>query len=126
VISIDDKIAVIDGVVGTYNWARKQPGTPEYNTLMVLKAIHADVRAQHPVRIGQSLAELTKRVDACKAHKRPDGNYELWALQALAQEVIGRWSVIRQALEKYGDHNATLCEQSRQSAFRWSGGWSDD
>lgn len=70
--------------------------------LAVLKSIAADLRGRRPEAPGIALAELARRLDRVLASKTSLG-YEAGTLIGLAEELIGRWPTVRQALESFAE-----------------------
>lgn len=68
--------------------------------MRILKSIAADLRA--PEKADKLVALLDRAVDNAEARKTSTG-YAIGNLQEIAQAVIGRWTVIRQALMKFGE-----------------------
>lgn len=69
--------------------------------LRVLRAVAADIRGRLETAPSVALVELERRMAAVSRAKTRLG-YENGALVGVAQELIGRWPVVKQALERFG------------------------
>ncbi|HXL66624.1 MAG TPA: hypothetical protein VN938_16365 [Xanthobacteraceae bacterium] len=91
----------IEALIESFRWARGDTAAPENKTYLALKAMADDLRGRQANRIGEAQAELQKAIDAAAKTKTILG-YEINHLRRIAEETIGRWPVIRQALERFG------------------------
>jgi hypothetical protein len=67
-----------------------------------LKSIAADLRARLALTKGAALSELAAMLERIRQHPREDGGrYDDGQMVALANMLISKWSVVRQALEKF-------------------------
>ena len=94
VITLDEKIAKIGRLI-----AEERRATGSKN--LVLAAIYADLTARCEYAPSVAIVELDRRMAIVK-HSKTTGGYGNGQLVSLAQEVISRWAVVRQALERFG------------------------
>lgn len=99
-IPAEKKLAVIERLIEAMRWVRDQPEHPEHATYTALKSIAADIRGSMPTTVGQARRQLQQRIDAVRASKTRLG-YSNNLLIALAEELLGRWPAVCQALERY-------------------------
>lgn len=90
------KLAVLERLIEAMRWVRSEPDHPEYQTFLALRSIAADVRARLPENIGSALAMLDDRMS-----RVVDSGHDVSQLRALGDEVVGRWPLIRQAIERF-------------------------
>ena len=64
-------------------------------------SVAKDIRARMDQAPNVALAELERRMKAVYRSKTALG-YSQGALQGVAEELIGRWPVVKQALERFG------------------------
>ena len=96
-----EQIDAVTRLLDDLRWARNEPGCIEYRTFEALKTIAKDLRARQPQVPGATLLALRRRLADAAASKTAFG-FEHSALMGIGQETIGRWPVIRQALERFG------------------------
>ena len=102
-VTLSDQIDAISRLLDDFRWARNEPGCIEHQTWQALKEIAKDLRARQPAAPGLALNALQRRIADAAATKTNGGmGFDPGALAGIGQEVIGRWSVIRQSLEKFG------------------------
>lgn len=98
-IGLPEKLAAVERLIEEFRWARNDPLNAEHATFITLKAIAADLRAQEPEAKSTALRELERRIEAvnnAKAHGYIGG-----AMIGVGEELIGRWPVVRLALERF-------------------------
>ena len=101
--SLGDKIKAAERLIEDLRWSRNDPMVPEFTTYWVMKAVASDLRArQRHVKL-QALDDLQHAIDMAHASKIRPG-YEMGKLQHLAELLIGKWPVVRQALESFASH----------------------
>ena len=66
---------------------------------LTLRALAADIRGRLPGANSEAQGALQRAIDGCIATKTRLG-YERGHLQRVGEELIGRWPVVRQALER--------------------------
>lgn len=96
-----EKLAQIEGLIINHRWARADPMVPENRTYEVLKTIAADLRGRLDSAPGEAEHALERRIVAirmARSRRAPTNG----ALVGLAEELIGRWPVVRQALVRFG------------------------
>jgi len=93
-VTLDEKIHLIGRMIA----AEKKAG----RSTTVLSAIHADLEARSPHAPSVALVELDRRINIMKRSKIPGIGYGNGQMVSVAQEVVSRWSVLRQALEMFG------------------------
>jgi hypothetical protein len=64
-----------------------------YEVTQALKALAAEIRGRQPESISAALVVLQRGIDNCREFGHEPGH-----LQNLGEEVIGRWHIIRNAL----------------------------
>ena len=94
-VTLDEKIAKIGRLI-----ADERRATGHKNE--VLSAIYADLTARTEHAPSVAIVELDRRVAIVKHSKIPGQGYGNGQLVSLAQEVVCRWAIIRQALERFG------------------------
>ena len=95
-----DKISVIEAGIDFYRPSRRNKGSPEYRAFCVLKAIADDYRGRQegePLAAAYALQQVIAAANTARAHwgKISDGH-----CRRIAEELIGRWHVVSQALER--------------------------
>ena len=95
IITLDEKIAKIGRLIQE---ERKATG----NKNEILSEIYADLTARSEHAPSVALVELDRRMAIVKHSKIPGQGYGNGQLVSLAQEVVCRWAVVRQALERFG------------------------
>ena len=97
----------VERLIEDFRWARNQTDAIEHRTYLVLKALADDIRGRQPLTVGSTAHRLQERIDNAAQSKSALG-YGTGHLIGIGQEVIGCWSTLRQALEKF--------EQGRKGA----------
>ena len=77
-------------------------GVGDHHRLKVLRAIGADLRGRLEGVPNQALLELERRLLSAEKSKTRLGR-ERGAMIGVAEELIGRWPVVKQALERFGE-----------------------
>lgn len=67
----------------------------------VLKAIAADLRGRLAGAPSVALVEIERRINSVARSKIRGAGYSDGAMKGLAEEVVCRWPVIKQALERF-------------------------
>jgi hypothetical protein len=103
-VTLQDQIDAVTRLLDDFRWARNEPGCAEHRTWLALKEMAKDLRARLPEAPGLALAALQRRIADAAATKGGNGGlgFDAGALAGIGQEVIGRWPVVRQALERFG------------------------
>lgn len=96
VVTLDEKISKIGRLIAD---ERRTSGGHKNE---VLSAIYADLTARSEHAPSVAIVELDRRVAIVKHSKIPGEGYGSGQMISLAQEVIARWAVVRQALERFG------------------------
>ncbi len=73
----------------------------DYQRLRIIRAVAADLRGRLDGTPSVALAELDRRIGFAQRSKTRHG-YENGALVGIAEELIGRWATVKQALERFG------------------------
>ncbi len=94
--SADDKLEALSHAIRNIRWVRGEPEHPQYRTFVALKSLAADVKGAQPIVVLTTLRTLDRRMDEAKRAGFPQGH-----MIGLAQELIGRWPTVRQALERF-------------------------
>ena len=92
------KVEAIDAVIRDVSLGRRV--APSKAEVEALKSIRADLMATYPECPGVTLRELQRRIADAAATRTPDG-WSAGALRGIAEQVIGHWPRIRQALERF-------------------------
>jgi hypothetical protein len=91
----EQQIAELEGLLRDLRTGRRPTVSVE-----VLKSVVSDIQGRFPEEPGDALREL-RRLLADAAASRTDLGWSAGSLQAIAQQVIGRWPTIRQCLERF-------------------------
>lgn len=67
-----------------------------------MKAIAAGLRARLETAPSAAEVALSAKIDAAKRAKPPGFDYPQSRMVTIADELIGRWPVVKQALERFG------------------------
>lgn len=98
-ITEQDKLDYIENLIPA---ARKIRG-PDSDSVALLSAIAKDIRARLNAAPCVALVQLQRRIDdraASLANKNVD--HRIATSVSVAEELIGRWPVVKQALERFG------------------------
>lgn len=98
-LTVEQQLHEVEDLIEAFRWSR-DTGEPAEQTYRALKQIAADLRGRMAPSVVSTVVELQRRIDAAARAKTALG-YEIKHLVALGQEMIGRWSVIRRALERF-------------------------
>lgn len=102
-----EMIEALEDLIQTYKYARYRPENPDYAAYHTLRALAADLRARNPGAVSVAQRGLQEAIDACLQSKTAMG-YENGRLCRVAQELIGRWPTVRQALERFEKADASV------------------
>lgn len=100
----EEQIEEVDALIAASEQARRlHPADARVDlvaarSIAVLKSIAADLRGSAPGAPSAALARLQRRIDAAVASKTALG-YDAIRLVELANELVGLWPAVRQALE---------------------------
>lgn len=110
-ISLKDQIAAVERCISDFReWRDGPPDALEHQTYVALKAVAADLNARKPAKITTTLSELERLLDNARAQPERislgDGTTarnqrNIATHAAVGQFVVGRWPVIRQALQAF-------------------------
>lgn len=95
----DEKMAALEKLIETLR--RTANGVEDNERIRIMGAIATDLRARINAAPTVALTQIERRMTAVMRHKTRLG-YETGTMVGFAEEVIGRWSVVKQALEKFG------------------------
>lgn len=117
--STDEKLKVVEGLIERLRWARDVDPTafPERRDYEVLKSIASELRARREGVPGVAEVALERRMAAVRA-SRTDLGYGNGQLVGLAQELVGRWETVVQALQVFEEWVSSK-ETSRAALNRW-------
>lgn len=87
-------------LIEVYRVYRSTVHSPEHLSYLALKMFAEDLRGRQPQTISETRQELQRAIDAVFASKTGLG-YEMGKLQRLAEELIGCWPTVRQALTAF-------------------------
>lgn len=99
-ITIQEKLAAVQRLLEDLRHARNDPMLPEYATFHAMRAIASDLMARLPGNPEATRRALGKRIADAVRSRTPDGYLQSHA-RGLAEELVGRWPVIEQALERF-------------------------
>lgn len=68
----------------------------------IMKTISAGLRARLETAPSAAEVALSAKIDAAKRAKVPGWDYPPSRMITIADELIGRWPVVKQALERFG------------------------
>ena len=98
-ITNEEKLALIELLIEqTRNSPPNQFGWRSHETHLVLKAIANDIRARPKA---SNTIEIFERALRNAKDRQTYLGYEMGNLREIAELTIGRWSTIKQALEKF-------------------------
>ena len=98
----------IEGLIEEYRFARDFPaGSAERRTYIALKAVASDIRGRRLKAGSEAITALQGRMDALKRAGHHRGPRRTDALIGLAEELVGRWPSVRQALESFDGRKST-------------------
>lgn len=106
VISIEDKIAVLDKVINIVRKWDRSPGSEAQQQYEALKSLAVDLRGRLEAPRSQTLGELTRLLQKMKDAPRDNGFYSRDYVTAIVNTVVSRWGTISQALELFGEESA--------------------
>jgi hypothetical protein len=99
IYSTHEKLAEIERLIVI---SRKSAVSEEdYRRIAIVRSIAADLRARMDCAPSVALHEIERRVVFAKRSVTRLG-FDNGALVGIAQEIIGRWPLIKQCLEKFG------------------------
>lgn len=100
--TLDEKIALVEGLIEASRADVRVFGdSMASRRFALLKSIATDLRGRRGIAASRALYELERRIADAKRKKGP-GGYKPGDVQGLAEELIGRWPTVKQALEKFG------------------------
>ena len=102
--SLDDKIGAMHLELVDARRKDRPPGSPAQRHYEILKAIAADLRARQEITCSQTLGELGRMLERIKSAPEVNG-YDHGRLVNMAHFIIGRWPLIQQALENFGEES---------------------
>jgi hypothetical protein len=105
--TLNAKLSCLQSFIDEFGWARKETGSPEQLTLEILKEIHADLRARKPGAAIKALQALEFQVDQARKAKARLGYVDVGHHQALGNDVLAHWPVIRRGLELAAETETT-------------------
>lgn len=98
-ITIDEKIEIVERFIRDRKQAPK--GTPQDRDRMILCAIASDLSARRATAPSAAEDQIERRLRGVR-NAQDRGDDLTGAKISLANEVMGRWPVIRQSLERFG------------------------
>ena len=106
IVTIDDKIAAIEKAINAARLVHRSPGSVAQQTYEALKEIGKDLRARQELPQNNTLGQLGRLLERMKNAPRNGRFYDTGHLVAVANFVIGKWPMISQALERFGEESA--------------------
>lgn len=107
-LTLQERLDVVEQMVEELRWARSQPDAPEHQMRAALVMTAEDLRARIGSAPSVAESEIGRRIQVAVRSKGTLG-YDRGALVGVAQELIGRWAVVQQALARFG----ALAEEER-------------
>jgi|SRR5579863_821963 len=95
-----EKLEVVEHFIEQWRPARSSSICGERETYLILKSIADDLRARDRKRATEIVRALQKAIDGAHAKKTRLG-WEIGTLRHIAEFVIGKWPVIRTALNNF-------------------------
>ena len=100
-----EKLGAVEALIETF---RRTSTTPtDFDRLWILKSIAADLRGRIGGTPHIAMVELERRITGAMRSKTNLG-YENGAMVGISEELIGRWAIVKQALEKLNDTGASV------------------
>ena len=94
-----EKLFTLEKMIETLRRDAQTAG--DQKRIKIIGAIASDIRAKMDNTPTVALIQIERRMTSVMRHKTKLG-YDKGTLIGLADEVVGRWSVIKNALEKFG------------------------
>lgn len=98
-ITLDEKIEIVERFIRDRRDASN--GTKQDHDRAILCAIASDLRARQATAPSAAEDQIERRLRGVR-NAQERGDDLTGAKMSLANEIMGRWPVIRQALEKFG------------------------
>ncbi len=93
-VTLQEQIDFVDGLITI--------GGKDNPTVPILKTIAAGLRARLETAPSATETALSQKIEAAKRAKFPGCDYPPNQMFTIATELIGRWPVVKQALERFG------------------------
>lgn len=101
--TIDEKLKVVERLIEEWRWAR-DGHADQRQVYEVLKSIAKELGARRAGAPSVAEFELERRMAAVRASKTSLG-YAVPAMVGLAQELVGRWQTVVQALRSFEERS---------------------
>lgn len=95
-----EKLGVVEAMIE--DMRRQASGDDDFERLAVLRSVASDLRARFAGAPSAALAELERRM-AAVARAKNEHRHDGTAVLGLGQELVSRWAVVKQALERFGE-----------------------
>lgn len=94
-----DKIEAVEALIEAFRHTSRTE--EDERRIVVFKAIAADLRARLSTAPSVALHEIERRMTAVRRHPVGSGSARVNAQVGVAEELVGRWPVVKQALEQF-------------------------
>ena len=95
-----EKLETVKELIEVFRQTARSPA--EDRRILALKGIASDLRARLDGAPNVALVELERRMTAVRRHAPGSGSARVNAQIGVAEELVCRWPVVTQALEKFG------------------------
>lgn len=107
-----DQIAAVEAVIGEIRQYTEPHTEADKKMLGVMASIAKDLRSRIPENIGKTRVAIHQRINLANSKRDASHNhlngYQEKHLIGIAEELIGRWPTVRQALEKFEQETADV------------------
>ena len=95
-----EKLSALEKMIESMR--RTAQSDADHERIKIMGAIASDIRAKLDNAPTVALLQIERRLTSVMRHKTKLG-YERNTMIGLAEEVVGRWPVVKLALERFGD-----------------------
>lgn len=104
--TIEEKVSALHVEIVKARGFPRPPGSNAQRHYEILKSIAADLRGRQELPRNNTLGEIGRMIERMRDGPRPERGYDPNRLCALANYVVGKWPMISQALEQFGEESA--------------------
>lgn len=109
--SLADKLRVVEALIVAHRPFRMAWGSKENETYTILKSVAEDLRARS-AGTAQAVLQLERKMEAAREMRHDRGR-----LCAVLDELVSRWAMVRQAMERFGTSLASTDGRRRAVFF---------